>query len=1040
MSVASVTSVLDDAVMALQEWFPYTWRYSPRKLRRPLSANVNPDWPSFKMGDKGPWVKNQANWLHAELTFPKTWRGHRLEGTEALMFMHGFSPFTLWVDGHEVLAEQKAWFATGPIADPFPVTIEPGRVHRLVMKVVPTELPNRTLEVNLMILSRSCLETMVKLAATSGQLKLAESLATGAAERRVVERAASCIDAEQVRRQNWATVLQQVDELEQHLEAFRDQAKKLSVTLCGHAHIDMDWKWTWPDTVDCIRRDVKAVTDLMDDHPEVTFTHSQVPTYEVIRKQEPELFDRVCKRIDDGRWEPVAGTWVEGDLHMARGEAVARHMLYARQYSQKYLGGPARVMWEPDTFGHPGNMPQIARLGGLEAYFHMRGNPGTMEQWPIRLWEGIDGTTIPTFSVNYNNLLQPDRLFRNIMLHRATGQDRMLHMWGIGDHGGGLPRIQLEFLDMYRDKPVVPTIRFGTVGGLLDEVMTSRPELPTSRGETHTIFEGCFTTHARMKQLNRQCESALLSAESLSVMAGLDSTERLREGWTDTLFNHFHDIMDGAAVHDAYIDAYARAESSLEAADKVTAEAIGKLKKKGRQSDVLTLVNPLGFARTEPVEVELPKKVVGLEDETGRVVPVQRMGDVAVFVARDVPALGTRSWRLVTDAKRLPELLPVTVERGGKRGAMWVVTTRGGTLQVFPESGIIGSWFDESTCRRPDPTDPTWAEAPRDIVAGGAAWKWDMPYDTRADLGLAALQLIDERPNQMAAWVQRDFLNEQTLAEGAEVEVLETGPVFARLRAVHKVRSSTVVKDVVIYNELRRVDVTLDIDWHEVGDDRAGVPALKLSFGTAAQRAAARADGPFVVAERPADGREQPTQTFVDVSGPGLGLAVFNDAKYGYDALGGRLRMTLLRNAYAPDPETDNGRHRYRFAMVPHDGSMGAGDLVRGGMAFNHPMEAVRSAVQAPKVSVELTGPAADRVVVTGVKRAEEDGRVLVRLFETTGRAGTVSLEFGRPLKRAEEVNLVEQTLSRLTGTDGTVKVKLRPYEVKTVGVGRSKD
>ena len=64
-----------------------------------------------------------------------------------------------------------------------------------------------------------------------------------------------------------------------------------------------------------------------------------------------------------------------------------------------------------------------------------------------------------------------------------------------------------------------------------------------------------------------------------------------------------------------------------------------------------------------------------------------------------------------------------------------------------------------------------------------------------------------------------------------------------------------------------------------------------------------RSEGPFCITERPADGQEQPTQKWVDASGKPFGFTLYNDGRYAYDALGSRVRITLLRNAYYPDPE-----------------------------------------------------------------------------------------------------------------------------------------
>jgi alpha-mannosidase len=65
---------------------------------------------------------------------------------------------------------------------------------------------------------------------------------------------------------------------------------------------------------------------------------------------------------------------------------------------------------------------------------------------------------------------------------------------------------------------------------------------------------------------------------------------------------------------------------------------------------------------------------------------------------------------------------------------------------------------------------------------------------------------------------------------------------------------------------------------------------------------------------------------FVHIAEPGYGIAVVNDSTYGHDtrrearAGGGTtttVRLSLLRAPRFPDPETDQGRHLLRYALVP---------------------------------------------------------------------------------------------------------------------------
>ena len=75
------------------------------------------------------------------------------------------------------------------------------------------------------------------------------------------------------------------------------------------------------------------------------------------------------------------------------------------------------------------------------------------------------------------------------------------------------------------------------------------------------------------------------------------------------------------------------------------------------------------------------------------------------------------------------------------------------------------------------------------------------------------------------------------------------------------------------------------------------------------------------------------------------------------DAGGGtatRIRLSLLRAPQSPDPETDQGRHTLRYALV-----VGAtiGDAVREGYRINLPVRTVAGAAAVePLLRVEGTG------------------------------------------------------------------------------------
>ena len=926
MPLHTAADALRSKAAELGQLIPVVWRVAPVNPTDPISCPIDPTWPEWR---NGLWKNFQDNWAYAEVTLPETIAGVPVADSPVMLFINGWLPFTLWVDGIEAFKEDHTWKATGPIAQPLSFPVRPGQVIRLVACIRPTDAPlDQAFTVEFRC--HGAVQLATQLSAAGEELKLADRLARTAAEKKKVIQAARRIDLEALKNQDYARVLDSIAACEKALAWLSPRAKALTIHVLGHTHLDMDWMWTWEDTVRCIRRDFKATVDLMDDYPEVTFTHSQVPTYQVAQEQDPDVFARIQQRIADGRWEVAAATWVEGDLNMADGESIARHFLYAKQWTQEHLHSQSKVVWEPDTFGHPGNMPQLAHLGECNTYFHMRCNPGGSQHWPVRTWEGIDGTQLTTLSLGYGSGLAPGNLAWSCAQGMAIGLKNTFHIWGLGDHGGGLQRWELELLPLFRDKPLVPTIRFSTTQNYLAAVGAEKPKLPLNKGEEPTLFPGCFTTHARTKLLNRQCETALLTAEALCARIGLDRRDALRHAWTDTLFNQFHDIFDGAAVHASDLLAHERFERSLASARTVITEALASLVAPAASGKTLAVVNPLGFDRTEIVRAPLPDGTACLIADDGKAVPVQKCGTEYLFLAHEVPAFATKTYRIAAKLPRGTKFADIPVHDTSHlpwwatEPVTFAADLKHAKVHVSKLTGAINGWFDK--------------KLNREFVPRGIPIPLEHIHATRQDQALGVYQISDESPNAMNAWLIHNVLRQENLLKPTKVEMLERGPVFVRFRVEHAFRNSKIEQFITLYNEVARADFEATIDWREKGSAEAGVPQLKVSFGTGLAASTARFEGPFTVARRPTNGQELPTQKFVDIQGDGAGYTLYNDCKYGCDVRGAQARITLLRNTYHPDGESDNGVHTVRFAFAPHDGSRTNADCVRGGMAFNRPL------------------------------------------------------------------------------------------------------
>ena len=185
----------------------------------------------------------------------------------------------------------------------------------------------------------------------------------------------------------------------------------------------------------------------------------------------------------------------------------------------------------------------------------------------------------------YNSGVTPDcgpGIFE--LSRRCGGLKCGLIVYGVGDHGGGPTRRDVERILEMREWPVFPRLRFGTVHEFFRRAETVYGDLPVVDRELNAIFSGCYTTQSRIKLGNRRSEAALLDAEKMSALAreavGSSYPARsLHEAWRDVLFTHFHDILTGSCVQESReyaMSLYARALARAQAASSRALAALSQ--------------------------------------------------------------------------------------------------------------------------------------------------------------------------------------------------------------------------------------------------------------------------------------------------------------------------------------------------------------------------------------------------------------------------------------------------------------------------------
>lgn len=863
--------------------------------------------------------------------------------------------------------------------------------------------------------------------------------ASGQAERaQTIEAARNVIDWAALDRGDQKRFDASLSEAHTKLLPLHDWLKSYSIHAVGNSHIDMAWLWPWTETVEVVRNTFSSVLKLMQEFPDLKFAHSSVRTYAWIEEKYPALFEEIRLRVKEGRWEIVGGMWVEPDLNMPDGESLVRQLLVGTRYLREKFGVDVKIGWNPDSFGYNWQLPQIYRRSGINYFVTQKMSWNDTTKFPHKLfwWESPDGSRVLAYFPNgYVNQLDPVRLARDTAeTARRTGLPDLLHLYGIGDHGGGPTRRMLVSGSRWQlADALFPSLTLTTAGDFFQAIeknLTS-VNLPVWRDELYFEYHrGILTTQAQTKKNNRRNEALLLNTEKFSSIASFLGgpaypQQDLNDAWRLLLFNQFHDILPGSGIGPVYLDASRDHAVIRQTASDLQRRALAEIAARTdtRGAGVaLVVFNPLAWARTDVVEADAPLpgapekvEVHGPGGEAAVAEVVSR--DAATqrvrvrFIAADVPSLGFKVFHITARAASARAAAPSAGPNLLTASAITLENTFL-RLRLEPKSGCITSLFDK---RRN-----------REALAPGACGN--------------LLQAFRDKPKDWDAWnIDADFEKERwDLDQAEEVTLAEQGAVRAAIRVVKKFQNSRFSQSIMLYAGLPRVDIRTEADWHEEHI------LIKAAFPIAAHSNFATFEIPYGSIQRPTT-RNSPEEKakfevaalrWADLSDAQGGLSLLNDCKYGHDARDNVLRISLLRSPKWPDPNADMGQHEFTYSLYPHGGSWKEADTVRRGYELNVPLLAVvepphSGLLPAAHSFVEIA-PA--NVVLTALKKAEDSETWLVRFYEYAGRETPVRIKF-RGLVRAWEANLMEKDERPVEVSNGRLVITVKPYEIKTVRV-----
>jgi alpha-mannosidase len=752
------------------------------------------------------------------------------------------------------------------------------------------------------------------------------------------------------------------------------------VVAVGHAHIDSAWLWPIRETKRKCARTFASAVRLMDDYPDYHFTCSQAAQYDWIERDHPTLFQDIREKVAAGQWHPVGGMWVEPDMNLPSGESIVRQLVIGQRYFESRFGMRSTVIWIPDVFGYPATLPQIFQQGGCSRFVTQKLSWNKQNVFPHSTfwWEGLDGSRVLTHFPpvdTYNAEIVPHEILHAERNFKEHGWSTWSLMpFGHGNGGGGPTREMMERARRMADLDGITPLSVGTVEEFFGQV-----EGEVTAGAPVPVWTG---------ELYFEMHRGTLTSQSATKVGNRLCERLLREaelwwvaagGASPDLLSEIEDLWKDVLLQQFH-DIIPGSSIAWVAADAEATHTRVAARLEQIISDAVTAIAPVGQSVANAATHH--RREIVIVDGEPSMVEVPGCG-IAAF--RSVPV---ERAVVVTDHSMNNGLIAMSWNLDGEiTSIIDVVRTR----QLLPEGRRI-----------------TLELAPDHPVVYDA---WDLESWTRS-LG-------------------------SSITSAVSVELVTQHRLLAELVVRREFGCSTLTQTYRMRASCARLDIELDIDWHE--DEK--LLSLTVPIDVVAREATC--DIQFGHVKRPthissswdAAKYEVCAHRFVDVSEPSFGVAVLNDGRYGHDVQGGAVSVSLLRAAKYPDPDADHGHHRVTISVLPH--GPGLYEVLHEAEALNMPLRVVTgrsSSTPQPVVTLDHRG-----VQISSVKHADDgSGDLIVRIYEACGDRATVTLRTPEPVRGALRCNLLEESTAAIECGDGIVQLTLRPFELVTLRLTRS--
>jgi alpha-mannosidase len=828
----------------------------------------------------------------------------------------------------------------------------------------------------------------------------------------------------------------------------------------------------WMDSPEACRkyRDEHCITpalEMMRANPDYRFVMENMLNLLEYIETHPDRRAEIERYTREGRLEWGA-TFNQPYESLMSGEELVRETYFGRRWIRKAMPGcDARVYFNPDVPGRALQMQQILSKAGIPYMVISRYHEGFYR------WLSPDGSGVLAFTPgHYGN--------SSALLHAKDDEGiekiaAKLQAWGPYYRDRSIapefPLLNSEDFSQPTDfGPLIarwnaryagtsPSSRMGysSARGFFDALNQGHPVFKEVLGERPNLWLYIHgPTHHWAVTAHREAGYLLPAAEMFNTFAALLAgnfsgypARELNAAWQAAIYpDHGWGGKEGQVTDRLFRKKYeaARDAGRTQLGRALTAIA-GRVAADDRQGIPVIVFNSLSWPAVAPVTASL-KKPAGryvIRDGAGKDVPSQITfvpenvtGDSLTiqFVASNVPAMGYKTYYAV-DVPGSSASVPVNLA-GSAAGA--IVQNSYYRIELAP--GGIKSVFDKSLGREILRTDKFlgFEVFTLQSVGNGAGEFGRVQQPT--------MEGFDKLSAHAPRWA---------------FEAALSGPVRSVYSLEQPLKNCSIRQRLVLYNDIKRIDVEVDIfgwDGDPYREFRLAVPVAapggKVSYEVPmgvvevgigeAPGTGGPAYGTLNYDEEMSKIRPREVQNFLNVSDAALGVTLstcvavndFEDPTpdpTGYPILQPILLASRRSCHGQGNWYLQEGDHHYVFSLTSHAPGWRNG---------------YKSAIQAnvglfPVVRISASGRAdlpaelsfaalsAPNVLVSTIKKAEDDASIILRCYDIEGRDARVEMSFFSPMAKAVQTNIIEDEAKPLTAGKGGFVLAVGHHAIETV-------